>query len=125
MHSNFRDLNAYKLSVALGHDMYGAVKTWPATDRYEIGQQLVRAVNSIGANIAESAGRWHAGEKRQFFIVARGSLYEAEHWLVTAEARGLVEPDTVDRLGDIARALSGLIKKPAPEAHPADCRPRT
>jgi four helix bundle protein len=114
MRSGFRDLTVYRLAFEFADEIYVRVARSPAADRWAVGMQLTRAIDSIGANIAESAGRWHAGEKRQLFIIARGSLYEAEHWLTRAEARGLVEPGTADRLDEIARALSGLIKRPGP-----------
>jgi four helix bundle protein len=114
MASHFRQLAAYRLSAALADELYAIVRSWPAADRAAVGAQLTRAIDSVGANIAESAGRWHAGEKRQFFIVARGSLYEAEYWIGRAEARGLIEPGTSSRVEEIARTLSGLIKKPTP-----------
>jgi four helix bundle protein len=75
--------------------------------------QLVRAADSIGANIAEATGRWHPADKRRLFIIARGSLYETEHWLLRAEKRGLARPRS-ERLDDLARALNGLIKRPVP-----------
>ena len=112
MPSRFHRIRAYRLAVALGHEVYARVETWRHADRMSVGIQLIRAVDSVGANIAESAGRWHLREKRQFLIIARGSLYEAEHWLHVAEARGLIETGLKERTDDIARALSGLISEP-------------
>ena len=79
-----------------------------------VGLQLVRAIDSVGANIAESSGRWHRGEKRQLLIIARGSLYETEHWLGRAEARGLIDGQFASQVEEIARALNGLIKTLTP-----------
>jgi len=42
--------------------------------------QLLRAVASISANIAEGLGRRSAAERSQFFGIALGSLREAETW---------------------------------------------
>ena len=80
-----------------------------------MGLQLVRAADSVGANIAEASGRWSSADKRRLLVIARGSLYEAEHWLERADARGLPTPDA-NRLRELAWVLSGLIKKPAPQA---------
>ena len=76
--------------------------------------QLVRAADSVAANIAEATGRWHEADKRRLLIIARGSLYETEHWLVRATARELITESYDGRLGDIARMLSGLIARPTP-----------
>ncbi len=94
--------------------MHGIVVSWPSFERWSLGLQLVRAADSIAANIAESAGRHHEADKRRLLLVARGSLYETEHWLIRAEARGLLSPGTSERLNEPGRALSGLIRQPIP-----------
>ena len=38
--------------------------------------RLSRAALSIPLNIAEGNGRWHVGDKRQFFWIARSSVFE-------------------------------------------------
>jgi four helix bundle protein len=112
--SKFNDLVAYQLARALAADVYAAVARWPAFDRSTIGEQLVRSADAVGANIAESTGRWSAADKRRVLLIARGELYEAEHWLNVAQARGLVRTAHSDRVAEVARALNGLIKRPTP-----------
>jgi four helix bundle protein len=112
--SHFRRLGAYRLAAQLANDLHRDVATWPSFDRWSIGSQLVRAADSIGANIAESSGRWHERDKRRLLIIARGSLYETEHWMAQAEERGLLAPGSTKRLQELTWALSGLIKKPTP-----------
>ena len=112
MPSRFRGLVAYQRAAKLADDLHAEVRTWSPFDQRTCGSQLIRAIDSVGANIAESSGRWHVQEKRQLLIVARGSLIEAEYWLARAEARGLLECGTSNRIDEIARALNGLIKRP-------------
>ena len=75
--------------------------------------QLLRAADSIGANIAEAAGREHPADKRRFLVIARASLFETEHWLARAHARGLVSSESDKRLTEIAKTLKGLIDRTA------------
>jgi len=110
MRSAYRDLAAYQRATAVAHDLHRAVVEWPDFDRWTLGKQLVRAADSIGANIAEGEGRWYPREKRRLRLIARGSLYETEHWITYAESRGLLEDGWSDRLDGIARALSGMIR---------------
>ena len=76
--------------------------------------QLLRSADSVAANIAEAVGRWHPNDRRRLLIVARGSLYETEHWLVRAEARGLLGPGAARPIDEIARTLNGLIRRAPP-----------
>lgn len=57
------------------------------TERFIIAQ-LLRALASIGANIAEGYGRNSSGEYRRFLSIAKGSSLEAEYWIdLATEAR--------------------------------------
>src|SRR5919109_5192306 len=49
---------------------------WNAFVRQTVGSQMIRAADSIGANVAEAAGRFHPADVCNFFYFARGSLYE-------------------------------------------------
>jgi four helix bundle protein len=98
------------LAVELADGLHQAIKAWPSFDRWSLGMQLVRTADSIGANIAEGSGRWHRTDERRLLYMARGSLYETEHWMQRAEARHLLQPGSTDQLTEIAKTLNGLIK---------------
>ena len=110
MRSRFKDLVAYQRAIAVADAVHRLVMEWPEIDRRTSGVQLLRSVDSIGANIAEASGRWTKAERRRFLLTARASLYETEHWLDRARARHLPTPDT-DDLEIAAKALSGLIRR--------------
>jgi four helix bundle protein len=69
-----------------------------------------QSTDSIGANIAESFGRFNYGEKLQFLYYSRGSLFEAKYWLNRALARELMQrrrsQSYAARLSDVARQLN-------------------
>ena len=111
--SKFHDLAAYRLASEIADELAFLVGTWTPFDKWSFGMQLVRAADSVAANIAEATGRWHEPDKRRLLYVARGSLYETEHWLVRAKARRLFDSDELAaRLDEVARTLNGLIKHP-------------
>jgi four helix bundle protein len=114
MASRYRQLRVYVVAVELARDIRSDVLRWGTFDRDTLGLQLVRAIESVGANIAEAQGRWHAADKRRLLFIARGSLYETEHWLSRAQDSGLRCPAAGDRLSELARLLNGMIKKPTP-----------
>ncbi len=105
---------AYRQAAMLADDLRAEVLRWPGFDRWSMGVQLVRATDSVGANIAEATGRWHVADKRRLLIIARGSLHEAEHWVSRGIERGLLADGYLNRIDEIARAVNGLIKRPTP-----------
>lgn len=44
-----------------------------------MGKQLVRAIDSVAANLSEGFGRYHYKETRIFGYYSRGSLYESKN----------------------------------------------
>jgi four helix bundle protein len=111
MPSDFRQLAVYRLAMDLAHEVHGSVEHWPLLDRRTVGPQLIRAATSIGANIAEASGRWHEKDRRQLLFIARGSLFETEHWIAYCEQRGLLARGMSSRVDEIARLLNGLIQR--------------
>jgi four helix bundle protein len=107
----FRDLDVYRRSVALAHALYRAVVSWSSFDRWSVGLQLIRAADSVGANLAEGSGRLGTRDHRRFLFIARSSACELQHWLEQAHARGLSCPDNaLDEATEVTRMLNGLIR---------------
>ena len=79
-----------------------------------LADQLNRASLSIAANIAEGNGRFTKADRKNFFIVARGSIQECVPLLELAYRRQLIvktEHEQFRRdLEEIAKMLSGLIR---------------
>jgi four helix bundle protein len=88
--TNFEKLRVYRLSEKLADELWGIVMSWGYFERDTVGKQLVRAGDSIGANIAEGAGRGRFLDNRRFVRIARGSLNETKHWLRRAPKRRLL-----------------------------------
>jgi four helix bundle protein len=101
----------YRLAAELADELHAAVATWDAFERWSVGIQLVRATDSIGANIAEGFGRGAGADRRRMFLIARGSVTEAEYWIERSTARGLLHPARYDStIAEVARLLNGLIR---------------
>jgi four helix bundle protein len=81
---DLKDLDVWKLARNLRTLIYVLVKRLPDEERFALNSQLRRAVQSIGANIAEGFGRYSYQENIQFCRQARGSAYEVRDHLVTA-----------------------------------------
>jgi len=115
MATTFKELDVYRRAAALADELYETVTRWPKFDLWTTGVQLLRAVDSVCANVAEATGRWHTPDRRRLLYIARGSLAETEHWLRCGERRGLLPGGYSERLSDIRRPLNGLIKKAPPD----------
>jgi len=107
-------INAYNISSSLSDDMWAIVAKWDAFSKNTLGSQIVRAIDSIAANIAEGFGRYHKKDKQKFFYNARGSLYEAIHWTEKAQKRKLLTNDEYsninEKLINLPKEINWLIK---------------
>jgi len=104
--SDFENLRVYQISERLADSVWDASLGWPQFARDTVGKQLVRAADSIGANIAEGAGRGSFGDNKRFVRVARGSLNETKHFLRRAYRRKLLTADQVSQLQPLAENLA-------------------
>ncbi|CAG5071752.1 hypothetical protein DYBT9623_03743 [Dyadobacter sp. CECT 9623] len=100
------DLQIYQLSMELSDRIWNVVQEWSTFSRDTIGKQLVRAADSIGANIAEGFGRYHFKENMNFCFYSRGSLYETKTWLTKARSRNLIDPEIFKYLVNLCDTLS-------------------
>jgi four helix bundle protein len=103
---SFENLQVYKLAEKLANEVWQIVNGWEEFAKYTLGKQLVRAADSIGANIAEGNGRYSLQDNSRFVKIARGSLNETRHWLRLAYRRNLLTPEQSNQLKPILDELS-------------------
>jgi four helix bundle protein len=112
MATAFEDLKVLKVAESLADSIWKKVVKWDQFPQGTVGQQLARAADSVGANIAEAFGRFHYSEKLQFLYYARGSLFETKYWLNRAFIRGLLPAEEVkehaEQLTHLARQLNSF-----------------
>ena len=113
--ANFLNLRVYQLAEQIADAAAEIAVKWPAFHRDTLGEQLVCAADSIGANIAEGHGRGTYKDNRRFALIARGSLYETQHWLRRAFHRKLLKNDQVKILkplvDELGPKLNAYLKK--------------
>ncbi len=108
-------LTVYQVSLQLSEHVWDTYIQLPKSLQYHPGNQFVRSIDSIGANIAEGYGRFHYLDRNRFYYQARGSLLEAQHWNRLLRNRNLISTEVTAQIdqhvAQIERLLNGLIKR--------------
>ena len=102
----FEQQEVYQLAEKLSDEVWAVVLNWDNFAKDTVGKQLVRAADSIGANIAEGCGRQSFQDNRRFVRIARGSLNETRHWLRRAFKRKLLDDAKVAALKPLLDELA-------------------
>jgi four helix bundle protein len=112
--TSFEKLEVYRFAEQLCDRLWDIIITWNAFERDTIGKQLVRSVDSIGANIAEGSGRYSDTDNRRFIRIARGSLYETIHWLRRSYKRDLLSEEqkhiVANDIQNLTKLLAGYLR---------------
>ncbi len=80
----YKDLLVWQKSRELVKDVYSLTAKLPESEKYNLKDQIQRAVVSVFANISEGAGRTTKKDFGRFLDIANGSLYETEALLIIA-----------------------------------------
>jgi four helix bundle protein len=112
--TNFVNLRVYQLAEGLADDIWDVVARWNQFARDTVGKQMVRAADSISANIAEGSGRGGVVENRRFVKISRGSMYETRNWLRRSFRRKLLTSKQVQSLSksldELTLTLNGYLR---------------
>lgn len=111
---DFEQLAIYQRAIRFVATVYGLTKEFPPHEQFGLTSQLRRAAVSIPANIAEGSGRYSVSERRQFYRIARGSIFECVALLqVSVNIRYLDETQwraDYQECLELSQMLSGLIR---------------
>lgn len=102
---SFENLNVYRAAEELADLIWEIAAEWDLFAKETVGKQLVRAADSVGANIAEGSGRQSFADNKRFVAIARGSLCETRHFLRRAHKRQLLSEAQTEALRKIIDPL--------------------
>ena len=111
---DYRKLDVWKLAVSVSDRVDALVKRLGHRDRTGLGDQLVRAAESIHLNIAEGCGLNSDPQLARHVRIALGSANELEDGLGKLERRGLVRPEDGPLVSDatvLRRRLGALLRR--------------
>lgn len=110
----FENLNVYKKAIDFVNDIFELSKVFPSDLKFSLTSQIIRASISVTANIAEGSGRYSNKESKNFYNIAKGSLYEVISLLDIALIRNFITRDQYGiiykKSEEISKMLTGLIK---------------
>ena len=103
------DIDAYKIAFNLSNYVWDLVIKWDRLSTNTVGNQFVRSVDSISANIAEGFGRYSKKDKIKYFRISFGSMYESLDWNEKALKRKLISKKEYDYIFSELQKLPKLI----------------
>ena len=94
---SFRQLEIWRLSHQFVILVYRLTKSFPELEKFSLTNQLLKAVISIPANIAEGYGRKSNKEFIQFLYISLGSLEEVRYYLILSADLGYILREQADQ----------------------------
>ena len=85
------------LAEGLCDELWQVIGEWDCFDKSTLGRRLLRAADSIGANLAEGYGRCGFVRRKRFMVLTRGTLFETRYWIRRARQRELLSSGDVER----------------------------
>ncbi len=113
---NYQDWKIWQLADELFDMICEDYQTFPNNKlAWIIGDQVLRSIGSISANIAEGSGRGGNKEFIRFLIIARGSLVESQNWIYKIRKRKYInekrENDYQEKFESINKMINVLINR--------------
>ena len=109
----FEKFPVYKLALDFTKSTDSLLRESNLPKNSRLSDQLIRASLSIPLNIAEGAGRFHKADKRNFYVIARGSVFECVAIFDILVDKGNIDKDIHQKcykvLEQLSKMLSGLI----------------
>src|SRR5215212_6073215 len=109
MECTLETLEVYQMAEEFSDPIWNTVNESDYFVKDTIGKQLVRAADSISANIAEGYGRYFYKESKQFYFYARGSIQETKSWLSKCKRRKIIATDKADELMQQAEKILAML----------------
>jgi len=109
---DFENLNVYQKTIELNKKILRFLKDNNHIDSY-VRDQLRRASISMVINIAEGSGKFSRADKKNFYTIARGSVYECVSLMEIISEEKQIATETFQgfykELEVISKMLLGLI----------------
>lgn len=117
MEKRFLELNnisAYRIAFNISNYIWDVISKWDYFSKKTVGEQFIRAIDSISANIAEGFGRYTKKDKIAFYRYSYASSRESLDWNEKAKNRKLLKDEEYNyiltELQKLPKEINSLIK---------------
>ena len=111
MTQDFKKLEVWKLAHQFSLDIYRLTSQFPKDERFAMVQQLRRASYSIGANIAEGAGRKTGKDFARALYNSFGSAKEIENFLILAKDMNYIDVCNFNAFNQQLESIGKMLTK--------------
>ncbi len=94
----FEKLKVWQDSITLSELILGHIRIFPAEEKFNLSQQLLRAADSVSLSIAEGSIRQSDDEQYRFIGYSIRSLAEVVTCLYKAKLRNYIEESVYNQL---------------------------
>lgn len=109
---SFEKLKVWQEAKKLVVDVYHLLDNFPKFEKYDLCDQIRRAIVSVPSNIAEGSGRRSLKEQIHFLEIAYGSLMETYNQLLIAIELTYITEESVEAIKPsidaVAKMINGL-----------------
>jgi four helix bundle protein len=106
----FEKLDVYQRALDFSENIETLCENIPR-GKFHLIDQVRRASLSISLNIAEGTGRWHRKDKKQFYLIARGSAYECIPILDLLRRKKLIDEQIFTDLKNEVETMAKMLTK--------------
>lgn len=111
----FSSLRVWQSAHEFAIKMYELANTLPKDEHYSLGAQLKRCSAQVSGYLAEGYGRYYHKEKARIYLLARGSIAQAQNLLYLAKDLKLIDEGIallhIDAYDGLSRGISVLASK--------------
>lgn len=104
-----RELLVWQKAMDLAVAIYVLSAKFPAKETYRLVAQITRSAASVPANIAEGKGRATQRDYSHFVAIAKGSLMEAETYVMLSIRLGYVSQAEAQPVLDLITEISKML----------------